>query len=560
MRKNPISKLEAEKIEYLLEDIKNETLILNHPLQRYRGMWGVEQKSNLIRRTLHDGKFLPILICTQYDEHGCEVKYLIDGVQRITTFDDFINDKFSISKNTMDYMVTYDGVLYEEKNLKSGKFSLKRDRHKNLIPILDEDGKIQRRSQTIDIRGLKYSDLPPELQEKINRYLVSVQYKLECTDEDIQIEILDYNNGTKMNDAQVGKNRLGTKFATIVTDLSNHSFIKNKCGFTYDNRTKGVIDRAINEALMLVNFGTDEWASSHKDLCRRLANRLTVEHTNRLEEMFNDLDSIIEEDEEIKDCLTLKEFFVVMANYKHFLDTDYKKECYSMFLNDFVKRLSLVKDIPTGEVDEDGNDVYGSFRTVYMTGTKQKGSIDERLSKMNEMLDTYLDEHCEGMFEEDEEIETSEFTIESDNEKIQEFANSFVSDKIAMQSLLLVTDDFPYVNFENDTLEKLVTHYQKGDSNQVLNDCLFYKSFVQDAGIREDDINMPFYIYAVKYIYTTGDDIDIDEWLSIFKENSFDDIDSDETSNPASNRTIVLKQSKIIQSIQNYNKKEISEV
>ena len=87
-------------------------------MQRYSKQWGAEQKGNLIRRVLHDGRFLPILICTQYDEYGCEVKYLIDGVQRMTTFEDYMNDGFAISKNTIDYIVDYDGVVYEKKNMR----------------------------------------------------------------------------------------------------------------------------------------------------------------------------------------------------------------------------------------------------------------------------------------------------------------------------------------------------------------------------------------------------------------------------------------------------------
>lgn len=566
LRKNPISKLELEKIEYIIDDIRNGNLIIDHPLQRYSGNWSKEQKGNLIRRVLHDGQFLPILICTQYDEYGCEVKYLIDGVQRMTTFEEYMRDEFAISKNTIDYEVSYDGYLYETKQLQSGKFSLKRDRKKNLIPVLDENGNMQKRIQTIDIRGLKYSELPPELQDKIKRYCVSVQFKLECTDEDIQIEILDYNNGTKMNDAQIGKNRLGVEFAKIVTELSNHPFILNKCGFTPDNRIKGVIARAINEALMLVNFGTDEWVSSHKDLCRKLSNWLTIEHTNKLKEMFDDLDSILPEDDDIKKYLTLKEFFVVMANYKHFLDLDenYKKECYAMFINDFVRELSLIKNIPTGEVDDDGNDIYGSFKTVYMNGTKQKGAIQERLDKMNEMMEEYVAAHCDDMKEDDEELPQynnedidsdieDEFTLDGKNDELQEYAQNFISDAEAIKPLIMISD-CPYNSFEKDTLNKFVDWYKKYGNNQLLQDCLFYKIYVDDAGIDNDDPNLALYIYAAKYIYTTGNDIDITDWLIEFKNTAFAEIDSNENNDQTSNSTVVLKQSEIIQNIQNITK------
>ena len=464
MRKNPISKQEIEIIGNIIKDIKSGRLVVNHPLQRYSDMWSKEQQGNLIRRVLHDGRFLPILVCTKYDKYGCEVRYLIDGVQRMTTFEKYMNDEFAISKNTIDYIVDYDGVLYETKPNASGKFILKRDRKKNLIPILDENGNIQRRVQSIDIRGLKYSELPPELQEKINNYKVSVEFKLECTDEDIQIEILDNNSGTKMNDAQIGKNRLGAEFARIVIELSNHPFIKNKCGFTPDNYKKGVIDRAINEALMLVNFGADNWVTSHKDLCRKLSNWITTEHTDKMREMFDELDEImpelnkdIAEEKEILDYLSLKEFFVVMANYHHFRDCGYKSSCYVDFLHKFITEISYVKNISTGEVDENNEEVCESFRNVFMQGSKQKGNIEERLGIMNDMLDEYLAENCADMLEDTEKED--DFSLENAPVELQEFAQNFIDDTKAIECLMLATNS-PYSNFSKDKLYDMVGWYK----------------------------------------------------------------------------------------------------
>ena len=555
MRKNPISKLEVEKVEYIIEDIKNGLLVLDHDLQRYSGQWNAEQKGNLIRRILHDGKFLPILVCTQYDEHGCEVKYLIDGVQRITSIMEYMQDEFPISKNTIDYMVSYDGILYEQKILKSGKFCLRKDRKENLIPILDIEGKKQRREQEIDIRGLRYSELPPELQEKIKRYLVSVQYKLECTDEDIQIEILDYNSGTKMNDAQIGKNRLGAEFARLVTNLTNHSFIINKCGFTHDNRIKGVIDRAVNEALMLCFFGTENWTSNHKDLCRRLSGWLTKENTAEMEKMFEILDDVIEEDDKIAEYLNLKEFFVVMANFRYFLNFDYKPEAYAMFLRDFIYTLIDEKCIETGELDDDGNEILDSFKNVYMTGTKQKPNIESRLSYMNNLMENYLVEKCADMIDDTDNEEAvyadtsaTTFLLEGESEELEEFAMEFANDELAIQSLMLTTDS-PYANFANESMRQMVEWYKSNGTKSMLDDCVFYKSFVTSNGVDEEDKNLPLYIYAVKYILDGVEDIDVDTWISKFKQHAFLQIDSNPDNIPTSNSTIMLKQSEIINDI-----------
>lgn len=554
MRKNPISKLEAEKIEYIIEDIENGLLILDHDLQRYSGQWNAEQKGNLIRRILHDGKFLPILVCTQYDEHGCEVRYLIDGVQRITSIMEYLHDEFPISKNTIDYMVSYDGFLYEQKHLKSGKFCLRKDKKGKLIPMLDAEGNKQRREQEIDIRGLRYSELPPELQDKIKRYLVSVQYKLECTDEDIQIEILDYNSGTKMNDAQIGKNRLGAEFARLVTNLTNHPFILNKCGFTHDNRIKGVIDRAVNEALMLCFFGTENWTSNHKDLCRRLSGWLTTENTDEMEKMFDVLDETLKEDEKVAEYLNLKEFFVVMANFRHFLSLDYKPQAYAMFLHDFVYILSEEKCIETGEVDEDGNEILDSFKNVYMTGTKQKPNIESRLSYMNNLMENYLAENCCDMIEEDEEVET-EAEIDVENielgEELENFAQNFVSNTVALQTLVLCDDEFPKNNLEPETLLEAVEHYKNTENSKLLDDTLFYLSFLGGNGIQPDDENLPFYVYAVKYIISNDvQDVDVDGWLEFAVKNNL--LNLENGNNDTSNAVVAQKQSLIINNITSF--------
>ena len=68
---------------------------------------------------------MPLLICTQADINGCIIRYLIDGKQRATTVQAYVQNEFAIpKKGVLDYMVTYDGILYETKEGCS-KFTLK---------------------------------------------------------------------------------------------------------------------------------------------------------------------------------------------------------------------------------------------------------------------------------------------------------------------------------------------------------------------------------------------------------------------------------------------------
>ena len=96
------------------------------------------------------------------------------------------------------------------------------------------------------------------------------------------------------------------------------SFIQDKCGFTYKNEVAAVVERSIAESLALVNFGTDGWIAEYKALCRRLANWLDEECIDRLREMFDILEEVVPEDDEIQAYLVNKEFFITMANFSHF--------------------------------------------------------------------------------------------------------------------------------------------------------------------------------------------------------------------------------------------------
>ena len=89
----------------------------------------------------------------------------------------------------------------------------------------------------------------------------------------------------------------------------------------------------------------------------------------------------------------------------------------------------------------------------------------------------------------------------------------------------------------------------------MLRDCLSYKSYIEDVGIEETDINLPLYVYAVKYIFDNKIDIDIDEWLNEFKTVAFREIDNNDN-DFSSNGTIVAKQQEIISNINQFITKE----
>lgn len=590
LREIPLTTDKNLPLSTYIEEMDTDELRLDHPLQRYALQWDKAKKSNLVRRIIQGGEFLPLLICTQFDKNGCEVSWLIDGKQRLTSLKEFVDGEYAIHPKTRDYMVTYDGILYETKSNKTGKFGLKRNRNGEYIPVLDENGRRQRVRQTIDIRGLKFSELPPELKNKVKKYMVPAQVKHKCTDEDIKLEILDYNSGSPMNVAQIGKSSLGDKLATTIKELSEHRFILDKCGFSMQNKIKGVTERSIGEALSLVSFGIEGWVKNYSELCLKMAGCISEDDVTFFKELLDKLDETTIRTDALEAHMKNKEFFIVIANFAYFLSKNYDLDCYGKFLQDFVSNIKYQKVINTDELDDNGEEIFDSYVSVYEKSTKNKNVIESRLNQMNEMLDDYLVKNFSEVTDEYDEFEdkdiddechesevtesetgydNEEFDAEYDNEEdeefelteydpdeLLEFAMEFTSDEMAIQSLMLTTD-CPYADFSKKTLRDTVQWYAEYGDKSMIKDCIFYKSFSIMNGISNEDKNLPFYIYAAKCLFTGSEDIDIDEWLEDFKKTAFKEIDSDENNIPTSNSTVALKQSEVIQYILNYKKEGV---
>lgn len=411
MRVIPLSTDEARRIGELSDEISREILRLDHPLQRHAKNWNSSKKGNFIRRILQNGRFLPLQVCTQAGVNGCVVRYLIDGKQRLTTIQSYVQNEFAIpKKGILDYEVTYDGILYEVKEGAS-KFTLKKNKGK-LIPILDEEGKTQRAEQTIDIRGLKFSDLPPELQEQIEKYMIPIQVRHNCTDEDIQLEIIDYNSGAPMNAAQIGKSYLGVKLADEITKLAQHDIIMAKCGFSATNEIKGLVERSVGESLALIALGVDYWKSDYKELCSDMAKSISREDVDRIKDLYDKFDEAVSDTEKLRKHMVNKEFFIVMANFAYFVDKGYPLNCYDKFIQQFVSEKKYEKIIRTDDIDENGDDIYDSYISIYETGTKRIDIIENRLNQMNKWLDEYLEQECSSM-ECQQNAETNEQALQN---------------------------------------------------------------------------------------------------------------------------------------------------
>ena len=93
-------------VQTLTNKIKREKIVLKHRLQRREGVWSKSSKSLLCDSLLRGYIVNPVHTIVEND-----VQYVIDGVQRLSTLYDYLNDKFSLSKDLEP--VEIDGVSYD---------------------------------------------------------------------------------------------------------------------------------------------------------------------------------------------------------------------------------------------------------------------------------------------------------------------------------------------------------------------------------------------------------------------------------------------------------------
>ena len=464
------------EVQSYLKRVQSGYYLLNHPLQRASGQWTGEEKGNLIRKILQCGNVPAFKICEQIDEKtNIKKRWVVDGLQRTTVIRAFANNEFAIGNKTIDYIVEYDGIVYEKKENKNGRFSLKRKKDGTPIAILNEDGVSYTEHQKIDIRGLKFKDLPPELQESFLCYQLAADMSYNCTARDVQIEILDLNSGKKMNKAQIGMTALTADWANYVVELSKHPFIKDKCGFSNKNETQGFITRSIGEALMLVNY-QDYWLKDYKELCHFLADgNLSQEHIDHMKKMFDILDEVLPVNEKIQEMLKPKEFFIVMNNFAYFLTKGYKNECYTMFLEAFVEELKDIGYIP---IEEDG--VFLSYSEICPRGEKSTGAVIDRVESMAYWLDKYLAENCKNMMLSEEEIFTEENELNTDDSNVLDnliadekerelFKNLSEHNDMSIEDSIIacnvIVSRYPKKSIEQDNISEFVNWCNEEDYN-----------------------------------------------------------------------------------------------
>lgn len=90
----------TKTISSIVNKLENGGIVLTHKLQRDEGQWNTQQKGFLIDSILRQ---YPVNPTYAVEDNGTYA--VIDGVQRLSTLRDFINDKFALPANLSPVMI-----------------------------------------------------------------------------------------------------------------------------------------------------------------------------------------------------------------------------------------------------------------------------------------------------------------------------------------------------------------------------------------------------------------------------------------------------------------------
>ena len=178
----------VRNVKSLMRDMKKGMFDMEHPVQRKSEMWNKNSKELLFDSINKNIVILPIIFAIKDD-----ITFVVDGKQRLSILDEYINQK---------------------------------------------DTKLK-------FNGLKFDDLDEDTKDKILSAEITTITYTNCSDEEIFELFARYNNGVALSGDQKIRGAATIDILSLVKDVLNHNF------FEKVNFTKGQLKKSEDETVIL---------------------------------------------------------------------------------------------------------------------------------------------------------------------------------------------------------------------------------------------------------------------------------------------------------------------
>lgn len=306
----------TRSLQSLVKDMDKGTINLSHKLQRPEGQWNRKQRTDLIDSLLRHYPINPTYAIVEEDG----TLSVIDGVQRLSTIRDYIENGFALSKD-MDSVI----INNEEKNLS----------------------------------GLKFEKLDEDTKSEILNAELQIYRMTQCTETDIREMFRRQNAGKPLNSKLLRIVKESDEFSDAVYSLANHPFM-NKL-MSPAQRKNGTDRDTIVQTFMLVatNQENDFTSFRAKDI-DMFVSQYADQYINRADILKEAMNKFDESFDEIK---------IPVTSIPQILYSGYR------IIKDKKSFTKLVDKVAEFCVNYDSNDEYKQF---VQNGTGSKENVRGR--------------------------------------------------------------------------------------------------------------------------------------------------------------------------------------
>lgn len=247
----------TKTISSIVSKLENGGIVLTHKLQRDEGQWNTQQKGFLIDSILRQ---YPVNPTYAVEDNGTYA--IIDGVQRLSTLRDFINDKFALPANLSPVMING-----EEK----------------------------------DISKKKYTKLDEVTQDALLDAEIQIYEISDYTDEDVREMFRRQNSGKPLNPKQLRVVYGSNGFNEKVSRLANNEFIsmisskaQKKNGSTRDWIIQTLMLIATNQENDFTSFRSKDMNNFVAEYGDEYIEKMNIleEALNRMKNAFETIDDL----------------------------------------------------------------------------------------------------------------------------------------------------------------------------------------------------------------------------------------------------------------------------
>lgn len=305
-------------VQTIATKIRRGNICFTHRLQRREGVWSKAQKSLLIDSLLRGYLINPTYTIV---ENGKQ--YVIDGVQRLSTIANYVDDGFSLSK-TLD-------------------------------PIVIDN-------ESYEIAGKKFSKLDEKVQEELNSSQLQVCEITEYTDKDVREMFRRLNSGKPLNTSQKMTPDMSDELSSTVADIISHPFFEKALTTA---QLKSSVDLSVAMEVLMLSEASAEYdfgsfrREDREKFIQYYNDKVNVEKVKMIKQALDKLDESFDTDVRIpKTSISM----IIYSSYRIIKD----KKSFSKFVE-------IVKDFL------DNYDTNEAYKAYLQEGTASGESVKSRL-------------------------------------------------------------------------------------------------------------------------------------------------------------------------------------